>query len=126
MKRAAFVAVSLLVLVAISVIPASSMQQGGDRPGPTNLQVLPEGVDLRMVMQNISAALGVECSFCHVDGDRASDDIDKKVIARGMMRMMGAINNDFLANVPAREGRDGAARANCAMCHRGSSIPGTE
>jgi photosynthetic reaction center cytochrome c subunit len=117
MKRTAFVAVSLLVLVAVCAVP--SMAQDG----PQNLQVLPEGVDLRMVMGNIAMALGVECSFCHVDGDRASDDIDKKVIARGMMRMMGALNNDFLSNVPAREGRDGAARANCAMCHRGSSIP---
>jgi len=80
MKRTATVAISLLILVAVSVVPAMAQD------GPSNLQVLPEGVNLRMVMGNISAALGVECSYCHVDGDRASDDIDKKVIARGMMR----------------------------------------
>jgi hypothetical protein len=127
MKRTAFVAVSLLVLIAVVVLPASSMQRGrGAPPAPTNLQVLPEGIDIRMVMQNISGALGVQCTFCHVQGDFASDDIDKKNIARGMMRMLQGINNDYLANVPAREGREGAARTSCMMCHRGAAIPSTE
>ena len=65
-----------------------------------------------MIMRNIRDALGVECAYCHVE-DRASDDIDKKVIARGMMRMVQAINNDFLSDIDAR--------INCATCHRGSA-----
>ena len=119
MKRTAIVIVCLLVVAGFFALPDTASAQDG----PTNLQVLPEGIDLRMVMGNIAMALGVECSFCHVDGDRASDDIDKKNIARGMMMMMGAINNDFLSNVPAREGRDGNAGIVCATCHRGSAIP---
>ena len=93
MKRTAIFAGSLLVLVAILVVPASSMQRGrGGAPQTfTNLQVLPEGAPVIMIMRNIRDALGVECAYCHVE-DRASDDIDKKVIARGMMRMVQAIN----------------------------------
>ncbi len=112
MKRTVIAAASLLVLVAILVVPAASMQRGGGG-GPTNLQVLPEGAPVGMIMRNIRDALGVDCAYCHVDGDRASDDIDKKVIARGMMRMTRAINDDFLTNVDAR--------INCATCHRGSA-----
>jgi photosynthetic reaction center cytochrome c subunit len=113
MKRIAIVASSLLVLVAILVIPAASMQQG-DGEGPTNLQVLPEGAPVGQIMRNIRDALGVNCAFCHVDGDRASDDIDKKVIAREMMRMLGTINeHDALTGIEAR--------VNCATCHRGSA-----
>ena len=113
MKPTVIVAASLLLLVVILVVPASSMQQGGDRPGPTNLQVLPEGAPVGQIMRNIRDALGVDCAYCHVDGDRASDDIDKKRIARGMMRMMQAINNDFLTGVDAR--------INCNTCHQGSA-----
>ena len=114
MKRTAILAGSLLVLVAILVVPASSMQRGrGGAPQAfTNLQVLPEGAPVIMIMRNIRDALGVECAYCHVE-DRASDDIDKKVIARGMMRMVQAINNDFLSDIDAR--------INCATCHRGSA-----
>ena len=122
MKRTAIVAVCLLVVAGFFALPDTSSAQDG----PTNLQVLPEGIDLRMVMQNIAMSLGVECSYCHVDGDRASDDIDKKNIARGMMGMMQEINNDFLSNVPDREGRDGAVRIGCMTCHRGEAIPSTD
>ncbi len=112
MKRIAIVAASLLVLIAILVIPASSMQRGGGQ-GPTNLQVLPEGAPVGMIMRNIRDALGVDCAFCHVDGDRASDDIDKKVIARQMMRMMQTINADLEMTVDTR--------INCATCHQGTA-----
>ena len=119
MKRIAIVASSLLVLVAILVIPAASMQRGGGQEGPTNLQVLPEGAPVIQIMRNIRDALGVDCAFCHVDGDRASDDIDKKLIAREMMRMLGTINeHDALTGIEAR--------INCATCHRGSATRTTE
>lgn len=115
MKITSFVAVCLLVLTVV-VPPAWSSQ----RAAPTNLQVLPEDADIRMIMQGIGMALGVQCSYCHVQGDMASDEIDKKNIARGMMRMVRAINGDFLSNVNAD------ARTNCMMCHRGAAIPTTD
>ena len=108
MKGIAILVSSLLVLVAVSVVPAMAQD------GPQNLQVLPEGAPVGQIMRAIRDALGVDCAFCHVDGDRASDDIDKKVIARGMMRMMQTINeHDALTGIEAR--------INCATCHRGSA-----
>ncbi len=123
MKRTAILAVCLLVAVVVIALPEASSAQRGAPPAPTNLQVLPEGIDLRMVMQNIAMSLGVECTYCHVQGDFASDEMEHKLIARGMMGMLQAINNDFLSNVPEREGRDGAARIGCVTCHRGEAIP---
>jgi len=79
-----------------------------------NLQVLidiPEE-DLIPTMRFVSAALGVECEFCHL-GDR-SLETDHKGTARGMMRMMLALN---------RSSFDGRVRVTCYTCHRGSSNP---
>ena len=54
-------------------------------------------------MQTFAAGLGVQCSYCHVANDFASDDNPKKEIARTMLRMLKQINlrfpdagNDFL------------------------------
>ncbi len=118
MKRTAIVAVCLLVAVVVITLPEASPAQRGAPPTPTNLQVLPEGVDIRTVMQNIAMSLGVQCTYCHVQGDFASDDVDKKNIARGMMRMLQTINNDFLSNIDAQ--------ANCMMCHRGEAMANTD
>ena len=40
----------------------------------------------------ISSSLGVECSFCHVEGALEKDDKKPKQTARKMMQMMAAIN----------------------------------
>lgn len=128
MKRIAIVSVFSLIVCALIAVPYGlSMQRGrgrgGPPPTPTNLQVLPEGVDIRMVMQNVAMALGVECTYCHVQGDFASDEMETKLVARTMMRMVQTINNDFLANLPEHEGEEEAPRATCVMCHRGSTHP---
>ncbi|MGA7461749.1 MAG: c-type cytochrome [Candidatus Korobacteraceae bacterium] len=70
-------------------------------------------------MQFITAALGVECEFCHVEGpDKRlvfdKDDKKEKKTAREMMQMMFAINkNNF----------DGERQVTCNTCHRGSPHP---
>ena len=121
MKYIGTLAVCFLIVAGTLALPAwseESPQRGRGDPGPPqNLQVLPADIDIRMVMQGIAASLGVECTHCHIQGDFASDENPKKVIARGMMRMLRAINTDFLADL------DG--QANCMMCHRGSTIPDT-
>ena len=45
-------------------------------------------------MQFITASLGVECEFCHVQGAFEKDDKKPKLMARKMMGMMFAINKD--------------------------------
>jgi hypothetical protein len=81
-----------------------------------NIQVL-KGVpadQLIPAMQFITASLGVECDFCHVQGAFEKDDKKPKQTARKMMEMMFAINkNNF----------DGHREVTCYSCHRGSSTP---
>ena len=52
-------------------------------PEPKNLKVLKVPTsELIPIMRSFSAGLGVECDFCHVKGDFASDDNPHKNIAR--------------------------------------------
>jgi photosynthetic reaction center cytochrome c subunit len=69
-------------------------------------------------MQFISASLGVECNFCHVESSGKmefdKDDKDEKKSARKMMQMMFAINqNNF----------KGEREVTCNTCHRGAPHP---
>jgi len=84
-------------------------------PAPKNLKLLdPE--TLMPTMMSFKTALGVECSFCHVKGDFASDDKPTKEMARKMIVMTRSIN----ANFP-----DGKIHVTCYTCHRGSTEPKT-
>jgi len=65
-------------------------------------------------MQFISASLGVECDFCHVQGAFEKDDKKPKQTARQMMEMMFAINADNF---------DRERKVTCYSCHRGSTEP---
>jgi photosynthetic reaction center cytochrome c subunit len=65
-------------------------------------------------MQFITYSLGVECSFCHVEGAFEKDDKKPKQTARKMMQMMFAINHDNF---------EGKREVTCYSCHRGSSHP---
>jgi photosynthetic reaction center cytochrome c subunit len=65
-------------------------------------------------MQFITASLGVECEFCHVQGAFDKDDKKPKQIARKMMDMMFAINKDNF---------NGHREVTCYSCHRGSRDP---
>lgn len=65
-------------------------------------------------MQFISASLGVECSFCHVQGHNEADDKRPKKTAREMMAMTAAINKDAF---------HGQRQVTCYSCHRGSARP---
>jgi hypothetical protein len=65
-------------------------------------------------MQFITYSLGVECSFCHVEGAFEKDDKKPKQVARKMMQMMFAIN---------QQNFDGSREVTCYSCHRGSAHP---
>ncbi len=81
-----------------------------------NIQVL-KGVPANQIipaMEFITSALGVGCEHCHVRGKFDSDDKKPKKIARQMMKMMFAINqNNF----------DGHRLVTCYSCHRGGLKP---
>ncbi len=81
-----------------------------------NIQVL-NGLpasQLRPMMNYISAALGVNCAFCHVrTGDQFEfdkDDNNHKKIARRMIRMTMDINKNSF---------EGRTQVSCYTCHRG-------
>jgi hypothetical protein len=65
-------------------------------------------------MQFISASLGVECDFCHVQREFDKDDKKPKQFARNMMRMTLAINKDNF---------EGHKEVTCNTCHRGAPNP---
>ena len=102
---------------------------GGAPPTPKNLQVLAQDVVIQTVMQTFAAGLGVQCGYCHVANDFASDGNPKKEIARTMLRMLKQINvrfpdagNDFVNSkyLPFPEGKQ---YVTCYTCHRGSATP---
>ena len=121
-KKSALVAVIGGVLVGGLTLRGAS-QSGAPAAGPKkaeeqfkNIQVL-KGIPADQVvpgMQFITASLGVECQFCHVEGAFEKDDKKPKVTARKMMTMMFAINKDNF---------EGHRAVTCYSCHRGNSVP---
>ena len=95
-----------------TVLFLTAMTVGAQAPHK-NLKVLKED-QVRPVMGAMNAALGQRCNFCHVQGDNASDDNPKKLVARQMMVMVNEINAKF---------PDGKAHVTCYTCHRGKTIP---
>lgn len=98
---------------------------------PKNLKVLPENTDIIKVMRGFTAALGVECSFCHAAADpvthrpdRASDANPMKDQARVMIQMTDDLNKKYLTllskNTPTY---DSNSTITCATCHRGAQHP---
>jgi photosynthetic reaction center cytochrome c subunit len=92
-------------------------------PGPKkaeeqfkNIQVL-KGIPAEQLiptMQFVTASLGVQCDFCHVQGAFEKDDKKNKQTARKMMEMMIAINADDF---------DGHRMVTCNSCHNGNPKP---
>jgi len=70
--------------------------------------------DVFPAMQFISAALGVDCEYCHVDRAPEKDDKKEKATARKMITMTLAINHDSF---------DGHREVTCMSCHHGASRP---
>jgi len=113
-----------LSFATLMVIVATALAQS-KAPGPApktadetykNIQVLKDAPaeQLLPAMQFISTSLGVGCDHCHVRGAFEKDDKKPKEIARKMMQMTAAINqNNF----------DGHRDVTCYSCHHGTSHP---
>src|ERR1043165_1097006 len=121
----------LFVTLFAAVIGVAVFAQGGPPQGqaaaPQNLQVLPKDMTRQQVttkMRGMAAALGVECTHCHIGGqqDRAKDDNPKKAVARQMLKMTAAINNDLLKGV-GEAAPAGTDKVTCFTCHRGAIKP---
>jgi hypothetical protein len=83
-----------------------------------NIQILKNvpADQLPTAMQYIAASLGVQCSFCHVQGPDGwhydSDDKATKATARKMMQMVSSFN-----------AADYDVTISCATCHHGRMEP---
>ena len=95
-----------------------------------NLQVLPKDISkeaLDKVMDSFCEALDVKCGFCHVRNadtrkmEFEKDDNPHKEMARGMMKMTAAINQQYF-NVDM-SASPGDAQVTCFTCHGGSKHP---
>lgn len=99
---------------------------------PKNLQVLPKDIsdkDLIATMRGFTAALGVECSFCHAENpqthrlDFASDAKPEKTTARTMIRMVNEINSKYLSTIHDPDASQADKTVSCGTCHRGYPMP---
>jgi photosynthetic reaction center cytochrome c subunit len=81
-----------------------------------NIQVLKDIPADQLIpsMQFISASLGVECDFCHVEHEMQKDDKKEKLTARKMIAMELAINKGNFKN---------EVEVTCYTCHRGAAHP---
>ena len=97
-----------------------------------NVKVLPPNIALRPLvdtMAGFTRALGVRCTFCHIGTEGAdlgtynfiSDSLATKRTAREMMRMVLAINQDYVSKLADRS--TPPTVVTCATCHRGITRP---
>jgi len=120
----------LLFLALVGLLPLSGIEQTSGQNSISaaadpnhsaehafkNLQVLKEIPAEQLIpsMQFIAASLGVDCSYCHVEGALDKDDKTPKATARKMMRMMFTINKENFEN---------RRKVTCYSCHRGAPKP---
>lgn len=131
MRLAGSLALAAALLAAS--VPARAQVQGRFPPDSlTNLKYFPRTIafrDLLDTMKLFTRALGVRCTYCHLGDegrplasyDFASDLKGSKRKAREMLRMVRAINDQYLANLEVR--LDPPVRVQCVTCHRGVDAP---
>ena len=104
--------VALALAVAASRLHAQQERTAGETY--KNIQVLND-VAASTFMNTMffqRYALGVSCSYCHVDGQWDKDDKPAKAKAREMIRMVLDLNRNRFG---------GKEAVNCVTCHRGST-----
>jgi tetratricopeptide (TPR) repeat protein len=116
-----------VILSATCLAPLAHTQATSEL---TNLQYFPKDIprdDLIQVMRGFSFSLNVRCEYCHVlkegaplkDANFASDEKETKRKARAMLRMVDALNQQYISKLdpPA------AHQVQCVTCHHGLSKP---
>jgi len=115
-----FVSVSLVAQQPQQPPPAPG---AGPAPAYKNLKLLAARADVAFIMSSFNEALGVQCTYCHEQGDFAAEGNPKKDMARKMISMVRVIDTSF----PSANGvfPDGYHEVDCLTCHRGSVKPET-
>ncbi len=121
-----------LAVVAAGMLVAATFASADDAAGFKNLKVYPKDIgkrELTDAMGEISAALGVRCTYCHVmrtpgdydSIDWATDELTEKVTARAMLHLVHKVNGELMPT--GEHGPIGEVR--CVTCHRGLTDPDT-
>ena len=119
----------LLAAVWLLAVPAVA-QESLPKPAPAEspgIKVL-KGLtvpEFELEMQMMVQALGVNCGFCHVRGNYASDSNDHKVTARRMLEMVKLINTQFFPDFVPPDGESKLGKITCITCHQGNQTPHT-
>jgi len=122
-KHSSVFACTFLLAVALFTVLISARAQNPAPGAPKtaaqqfkNIQVMKDipAEDLIPAMQFISASLGVECTYCHVERAFEKDDKKEKKFARHMIEMTMNINKDNF---------EGKRWVTCYSCHRGAAKP---
>jgi hypothetical protein len=113
MRRILTIVLLSIPLLLLAAAPQTPPQKKA-MPAPKNLKILPADSNLIPTMHTYTVALGQPCTFCHVQGDFASDEKPQKTTARFMIQMANDINAKF---------PDGKVHVSCYTCHRGASMP---
>ena len=122
--------IAKILLLVLSLAAVRAEAQVPDKF--TNLRYFPKDISRQQLIGNMrgfSFSLNVRCEFCHAGKggnkleqmDFASDEKDTKKTARAMLRMVDAINQEYIAKL----GRTAPARVECVTCHHRLSIPKT-
>lgn len=85
------------------------------------LKTMPAGRLLAVMEMGYSRSLGVDCTHCHLPGEWEKDDKTTKGVAREMITMMRAINEEHLKKI--KNLRSETPVVNCTTCHRGQTKP---
>src|SRR5437763_13208599 len=114
------------LLLLVMALPATVQTTAAGQPvlvedAFKNVQVL-KGIPVNEFMDTMgffSAALGLNCTGCHVaeslqDLDKFAEDIPRKRMARTMIRMVDAMNKASFG---------GRRALTCYTCHRGTQVP---
>ena len=101
----------LWLLASVSLVAQQPAGRGAG-PAPTykNLKVLAANSDVPFIMLNFNEALGVQCTYCHLQGEFFAEDNPKKDMARKMISMVRVIDTSFPNGqrcVPRRVSRSG-------------------
>jgi photosynthetic reaction center cytochrome c subunit len=117
--RGFFLGTMFIILFVLAVAATDGQSAPGFKTAEQafkNIQVLKgkPADQLIPAMQFITASLGVECDYCHVQGAFDKDDKKPKATARKMMQMMMVIN---------QENFESHREVTCYSCHRGNAKP---
>ena len=109
-----FAIFALTFFVPKSEMQTKQVETAGQRF--KNIKVLNDmpADQLGKVMNLMSASLGVNCNFCHIENDFAKDGKEEKETAREMVKMTFDLNKNYFG---------GKQEMSCNTCHQGHTHP---